>query len=127
MTAYFGLLDVGAPKAGETLLVTGAAGATGSMVCQIGLLKGLKVIAVAGSDDKCQWLEKEVGVHKALNYKSENFAEELKKVGYLDVMFDNVAGDILNLCLTRLNKGARIVLCGEFLQHCSTMCANGTW
>jgi len=87
------------------------------MVCQIGVIKGLKVIAVAGSDDKCQWLEKEIGVHKALNYKSDNFADELKKLGYLDIMFDNVGGDILNLCLTRLNKGARIVLCGAISQY----------
>jgi len=118
LTAYFGLLDIGAPKAGETLVVTGAAGATGSIVCQIGKLKGLKVIAIAGADDKCAWLEKELGVDKAINYKSENFAKELKEsVGYLDVMFDNVGGDILNLCLTILNKGARIVLCGAISQY----------
>jgi NADPH-dependent curcumin reductase CurA len=76
-------------------------------------LKGLKVIAIAGSDDKCAWLENEIGVDKALNYKSPTFAKDLEKIGYLDVMFDNVAGDILDLCLKRLNKGARIVLCGE--------------
>jgi len=117
MTAYFGLMDVGQPKAGETLVVSGAAGATGSMVCQIGKLKGLKVIAIAGSDDKCAWLENELGVDKALNYKSPTFAEDMRGVGYLDVMFDNVGGDILNLCLTRLNKGARIVLCGAISQY----------
>jgi len=117
LTAYFGLLDVGQPKAGETLVVTGAAGATGSVVCQIGKLKGLKVIAIAGSDDKCSWLEDEIGVDKALNYKSPTFAEDFKKLGYLDVMFDNVGGDILNLALTRLNKNARIVLCGAISQY----------
>jgi len=117
MTAYFGLLDVGQPKPGETLVVTGAAGATGSMVCQIGKLKGLKVIAIAGSDDKCSWLENEIGVDKALNYKSPTFTEDFKQIGYLDVMFDNVAGDILNLALTRLNKGARVVLCGAISQY----------
>ena len=83
------------------------------MVCQIGKLKGLKVIAIAGSDDKCAWLESELGVDKALNYKSPTFTEDMRKVGYLDIMFDNVGGDILNLCLTRLNKGARIILCGN--------------
>jgi len=117
MTAYFGLLDVGQPKQGETLVVSGAAGATGSMVCQIGKLKGLKVIAIAGSDDKCAWLENELGVDKALNYKSSNFAQDLRNTGYMDIMFDNVGGDILNLCLTRLNRGARIVLCGAISQY----------
>ena len=108
-----GLLDVGAPKAGEALVVTGAAGATGSIACQIGKLKGLKVIAIAGTDDKCAWLEKELGVDRAINYKSENFARELKEsLGHLDVMFDNVGGNILNLCLKILNTGARIVVCG---------------
>jgi NADPH-dependent curcumin reductase CurA len=86
------------------------------MVCQIGKLKGLKVIAIAGSDDKCTWLEQELGVDKALNYKSATFADDLRKEGYMDMMFDNVGGDILNLCLTRLNKGARIAVCGRFFQ-----------
>lgn len=85
------------------------------MVCQIGKIKGCKVIAIAGSDEKCQWLEKELGVDKALNYKSSTFADDFRKVGYLDLMFDNVGGEILNLALTRLNKGARIVLCGMVL------------
>jgi len=83
------------------------------MVCQIGKLHGLKVIAIAGSDDKCAWLENELGVDKALNYKSPTFVEDMGKTGYLDVMFDNVGGDILDFCLTRLNKGARIVLSGK--------------
>lgn len=109
------MLDVGQVKPGETLLVSGAAGATGSIVCQIGKLRGAKVIALAGADDKCQWLEKELGVDRALNYKSKDFRKEFKEaVGYLDVFFDNVGGDILNLALGRLNKNARIVVCGEF-------------
>ncbi|EJD41054.1 NAD(P)-binding protein [Auricularia subglabra TFB-10046 SS5] len=113
MTAYFGLFDVGQPKAGEKLVVTGAAGATGSLVCQLGVLKGLEVYAVAGSADKCKWLEEELGVKKALNYKDADFYEQFKThVGYFDVYFDNVGGDILSFALTRMNKFARIVVCG---------------
>jgi len=121
MTAYFGLLHVGKIKAGETLVVSGAAGATGSLVCQIGKIKGAKVIAIAGSKDKCEWLEKELGVHKALNYKSPTFVKEFKEsVGYLDVYFDNVGGEILDLCLTRLNKNARIAICGAISAYNSS-------
>jgi len=113
MTAYFGLFDIGQIKAGETLVVSGAAGSVGSLVCQLGKIQGAKVIAIAGSDDKCEWLEKDLGVDKALNYKSATFQADFKSsVGYLDVYFDNVGGEILDLCLSRLNKGARIPLCG---------------
>ncbi|KAG8917893.1 hypothetical protein FRC00_013091 [Tulasnella sp. 408] len=90
LTAYFGLLDVGQLKSGDTCVVSGAAGAVGSVVCQIAKLKGAKVIAIAGSDDKCKWLETDLGVDKALNYKSPSFRDDFKKnVGYLDVYFDN--------------------------------------
>ena len=107
------MLEVGKVKAGETLVVTGAAGATGSLVCQIGKLQGAKVIAIAGTEEKCEWLEQDLGVDLALNYKSKSFFQDFKKkVGYLDCMFDNVGGDMLNFMLTRLNKDARIVLCG---------------
>lgn len=110
---FQGLFDVGKIKAGETLLVSGAAGAVGSLVCQLGKLAGARVVALAGSADKCAWLKNEIGVDAALNYKSPTFFKEFKDaVGYLDVFFDNVGGDILNLALTRLKKGARIVLCG---------------
>ena len=109
-----GLTEIGRVKAGETLVVSGAAGATGSVVCQVGKKMGAKVIALAGSPEKCEWLEKELGVDKALNYKSANFRQEfIDAVGYLDVYFDNVGGEILDLCLSRLNKFARIVLCGK--------------
>ncbi|KAJ4472719.1 hypothetical protein C8R41DRAFT_849556 [Lentinula lateritia] len=111
-TAYFGLKDIGQVKAGETLVVSGAAGAVGSMVCQLGLRAGAKVYGIAGSQDKCEWLEKEIGVTKAINYKSPSFREDFKTIGYLDVYFDNVGGDILDMCLSRLNRNARIVLCG---------------
>ncbi|KAI0661771.1 alcohol dehydrogenase [Cubamyces menziesii] len=118
LTAYFGLLDVGQIKPGETLVVSGAAGATGSVVCQIGKKKGAKVYAIAGSQDKCDWLEKELGVDKAFNYKSPTFFDDFRKtVGYLDVYFDNVGGDILNYMLTRLKPKARIVLCGAISDY----------
>ncbi|KAJ3915900.1 hypothetical protein F5877DRAFT_92038 [Lentinula edodes] len=112
LTAYFGLKDIGQVKAGETLVVSGAAGAVGSMVCQLGLRAGAKVYGIAGSQDKCEWLEKEIGVTKAINYKSPSFRKDFKNIGYLDVYFDNVGGDILDMCLSRLNRNARIVLCG---------------
>jgi hypothetical protein len=117
MTAYFGLQDIGKLKSGETLVVSGAAGSVGSLACQLGKKAGAKVIAIAGSDEKCAWLEKELGVDKALNYKSETFYQDWKSLGYLDVYFDNVGGSILDFALTRLNKGARIVLCGAISEY----------
>ncbi|RDB26209.1 putative NADP-dependent oxidoreductase YfmJ [Hypsizygus marmoreus] len=92
LTAYFGLKDIGKLKAGETLVVSGAAGAVGSIACQLGKRIGAKVYGIAGSDDKCEWLVKEVGIDGAFNYKSPTFREDFKKLGYLDVFFDNVGG-----------------------------------
>ncbi|KAH7908459.1 hypothetical protein BJ138DRAFT_1181744 [Hygrophoropsis aurantiaca] len=113
MTAFFGLHDVGQLKFGETLVVSGAAGAVGSLVCQLGKKIGARVIAIAGSQEKCTWLEDELNVDKALNYKSPAFQNEFKEaVGYLDVFFDNVGGDILDMALSRLKQNARVVLCG---------------
>ncbi len=112
-----GLLDVAKIKAGETLVVSGAAGHVGSLVCQIGKIYGAKVIGIAGTDDKCRWLRDELKIDAALNYKSPSFREEFKKtVGLegLDVFFDNVGGEILDLAMARLKQGARITLCGEF-------------
>ncbi|KZP31738.1 NAD(P)-binding protein [Athelia psychrophila] len=117
LTAYFGLNDIGRAKKGETLVVSGAAGAVGSVVCQLGKRLGCTVIAIAGSPDKCEWLEKDLGVDKALNYKSPTFHEDWAALGYLDVFFDNVGGDILDFALTRLNRDARIVLCGCISQY----------
>ena len=108
------MLDVGQLKAGETLVVSGAAGHVGSLACQIGKLYGAKVIGIAGTEEKCRWLTEDLKIDAALNYKSPAFREEFKKVvGYLDVFFDNVGGEILDLALTRLKSGARIALCGE--------------
>lgn len=134
------MLDVANIKAGETVVVTGAAGAVGTVVrapflpfllpliftctdiilgsflqaCQIAKLKGCRVIAIAGGQEKCDFLVKELGVDAALDYKSPTFAKDFKStVGYLDVCFENVGGAILDLVLTRLKKGARIALCGS--------------
>jgi NADPH-dependent curcumin reductase CurA len=99
--------------------VSGAAGAVGSLACQLGKKAGARVIAIAGSDEKCSWLENELGVDRALNYKSPTFKDDVKEVvGYLDVFFDNVGGDMLDFMLTRLNKNARIILCGKLsIEH----------
>jgi len=113
LTAYFGLLRVGNIKPGETLVVSGAAGATGSTVCQFGKLLGAKVIGIAGAADKCKWLVDDLGIDKAYNYKEKGWKDAFKKeVKTLDVFFDNVGGDTLDFFLTRLNQNARIVLCG---------------
>ncbi|KAI0001437.1 alcohol dehydrogenase [Russula compacta] len=118
ITAYFGLLDVAQIKAGETLVVSGAAGHVGSLVCQIGKLCGAKVIGIAGTDEKCRWLREELKIDAAINYRSPTFHDEFKDtVGYLDVFFDNVGGEILDFALTRLKKKARIALCGAISEY----------
>lgn len=115
-TAYWGINDVGQIKPGETVVVSGAAGAVGSTVCQIAKLRGCNVVGIAGGKDKCEWLEKDLGI-KAIDYKAPTFHEEFKKVGYLDVYFDNVGGDMLDFALTRLKQHARIVLCGAISDY----------
>lgn len=96
---FQGLFDVGKLKSGETLVVSGAAGAVGTVVCQLGKIKGARVVALAGSEDKVAWLENELGVDKALNYKSPTFTADFKEhVGYLDVYFDNGASRSVATC-----------------------------
>jgi NADPH-dependent curcumin reductase CurA len=117
LTAYFGLLDVGKVKAGDFVVVSGAAGATGSVVCQIAKLKGATVLGIAGSDDKVQWL-KELGCDDALNYKDANFKADFreKTKNFIDVFFDNVGGEVLELALARAKAHSRFVMCGgEYL------------
>ncbi|KAJ6561606.1 alcohol dehydrogenase [Mycena capillaripes] len=111
LTAYFGLRDICNLKPGDKLVVSGAAGSVGTFACQLGKRAGATVYAIAGAQDKCEWLEKDLGVDKAFNYKSPTFIKDFQEVGYIDAFFDNVGGDILDLVLTRLNKGARIALC----------------
>lgn len=119
MTAYFALLDVGAPKAGETVVLSGAAGAVGSVAGQIARIKGCRVVGIAGGADKCRFLVDELGFDAAIDYKAENVAEALKREcpKGVDVYFDNVGGDILDAVLTRLAPRARIVICGAISQY----------
>jgi NADPH-dependent curcumin reductase len=113
-TAYFGLLEIGQPKAGETIVVSAAAGAVGSLVGQIGKIKGCRVVGIAGSDDKCAWLTGELGFDGAINRRTEDLRGRLKELcpDGVDVYFDNVGGDILDTVLTRMNLHGRIALCG---------------
>ena len=114
LTAYFGLLDVGKPQAGETLVVSGAAGAVGSIVGQIGKIVGCRVVGIAGSDAKCSWLTDELGFDAAINYKTERVARKLHKhcPDGIDVIFENVGGEILDAELMWINNFARVVICG---------------
>jgi NADPH-dependent curcumin reductase CurA len=119
LTAYFGLLDVGRIQAGDTVVVSGAAGAVGSVAGQIAKLKGCRVIGIAGGQDKCRTLLDEFGFDAAIDYKSENLRTALREhaPGGVDVYFDNVGGDVLDAVLTRLARGARIIICGAVSQY----------
>jgi NADPH-dependent curcumin reductase CurA len=122
MTAYFGLLEVGRAREGDTVVVSGAAGAVGSVVGQIAKIKGCRVIGIAGGEEKCRWLVDELGFDAAIDYKSENIAAALRQHApdRVDVYFDNVGGDVLDAVLTRINRGARIVICGAISQYNAT-------
>ncbi|WP_339516770.1 NADP-dependent oxidoreductase [Pseudomonas sp. RL_15y_Pfl2_60] len=119
MTAYFALLDVGAPKSGETVVISGAAGAVGSIVGQIAKIKGCRVVGIAGGEKKCKLLVDELGFDGAIDYKNEDLAAGLKREcpKGIDVFFDNVGGDILDTALTRIAPKARIVICGAISQY----------
>ncbi|WP_226037855.1 NADP-dependent oxidoreductase [Aquibacillus saliphilus] len=119
LTAYFGLLDIGKPQVGETVVVSGAAGAVGSIVGQIAKIKGAKAVGIAGSDQKVDYLIKELGFDAAVNYKKESFQEDLKKAlpDGVDVYFDNVGGDVSDAVIQQLNNQARISLCGSISSY----------
>ena len=119
LTAYFGLLQIGKPRAGETLVVSAAAGAVGSLVGQIGKLKGCRVVGITGSEEKCRWITDDLGFNHAINYKEEPVVEKLQEccVEGIDVYFDNVGGEILDAVLGRINKHARLVICGLISQY----------
>ncbi len=119
MTAYFGILKVGKIKENEIVLVSGAAGAVGSIVGQIAKIKGCRVIGIAGGKDKCDYLINELGFDAAIDYKSEDVVQSIKEhcPKGVDVFFDNVGGEILNAALTRLKMHARIVICGAISQY----------
>jgi len=114
LTAYFGLNDIGQPQEGDTVLVSTAGGAVGSVVGQLAKLKGCRVVGIAGSDEKCQWITDDLGFDAAINYKTENLGEAIRTAcpDRIDVYFDNVGGDQLNSALSWLNIGARVVICG---------------
>ena len=114
MTAYFGLLDITNPKPGETLVVSAAAGAVGSIVCQIGKIKGCKVIGITGSDEKGKWLTEDLKIDGFINYKTENLRSRLKELcpEGIDIYFENVGGQITEAVLNRMNIKGRISLCG---------------
>jgi NADPH-dependent curcumin reductase CurA len=122
MTAYFGLLDIGQPKPGETVVVSGAAGAVGMVAGQIARIKGCRVVGIAGGPEKCNYITKELNFDAAIDYKSEDVRKALEKhcPKGLDVYFDNVGGDILDAVLKQLGRGARIVICGAISQYNNT-------
>src|SRR5580704_3504272 len=122
MTAYFGLLDVGQPKPGETVVVSGAAGAVGMVVGQIAKIKGCNVVGIAGGAEKCNYVVKELGFDAAIDYKSEDVRKSLRQhcPHGINVYFDNVGGAILDAALTQLARGARVVICGAISQYCNT-------
>lgn len=122
LTAYFGLLDVGKPQAGETIVVSAAAGAVGSVVGQIGKIMGCRVVGIAGGPDQCAWITDELGFDAAIDYKNEDVGKRLKETcpEGIDVYFDNVGGAILDAALARLRRGARVVVCGAISQYNAT-------
>ncbi len=136
MTGYFGLMDVGQPKAGETVVVSGAAGAVGQTVGQLAKVKGCRVVGIAGGPAKCEWVVKELGFDACIDYKApapagverwDPVKEGLKQhcPQGVDIYFDNVGGEILDTVLTRINRKARIIICGAISQYNTTTAVAG--
>jgi hypothetical protein len=127
MTAYFGLLDVGQPKPGDTVVVSGAAGAVGTVVGQIAKIKGCRAVGIAGGQSKCDYLVKELGFDEAIDYKGSDLKQRLREAcpKGVNVYFDNVGGDILDTLLTRMAMHGRIVICGAISQYNSTTGVKG--
>jgi NADPH-dependent curcumin reductase CurA len=122
MTGYFGLMDVGKPQPGETVVVSGAAGAVGQTVGQLAKIKGCRAVGIAGGPAKCEWVVKELGFDACIDYKAGPVKEGLKAhcPKGVDIYFDNVGGEILDAVLTRLNRHARIIICGAISQYNNT-------
>ncbi|SDO71389.1 NADP-dependent oxidoreductase [Desulforhopalus singaporensis] len=114
LTAYLGLMEIARPKAGETLVVSGAAGSVGSLAGQIGKAEGLRVIGIAGSDEKCEWLEQELGFDKAINYKTADLEAEISAAAPhgVDVYFENTGGPVQQVVFNHMNRFGRIAVCG---------------
>jgi NADPH-dependent curcumin reductase len=127
LTAYFGLLDVAKVKEGETVVVSGAAGAVGNVVGQIAKIKGARAVGIAGGAEKCSWLVDELGFDAAIDYKSDDVRKGLREHAPkgIDVYFDNVGGELLDIALTRLARSARIVICGAVSQYNATEAVRG--
>ena len=125
MTAYFGLLEVGHPQAGQTVVVSGAAGAVGQTVGQIARIMGCRTVGIAGGEEKCRFVVEQLGFDACIDYKAGSVREGLKlhAPDGVDVYFDNVGGEILDTVLTRINRGARIVICGATLDTATTFFA----
>ncbi|WP_255397723.1 NADP-dependent oxidoreductase [Mycobacterium sp. 852002-51163_SCH5372311] len=122
LTAYFGLLDVGRPQRGQTVVVSGAAGSVGSIAGQIARISGCRAVGIAGGEAKCRWLVDELGFDAAVDYKAGDLRRQLKThaPNGIDVFFDNVGGEALEAALSRLARGARVVLCGAVSQYNAT-------
>ena len=127
MTGYFGLMDVGQPKEGETVVVSGAAGAVGQTVGQLAKIKGCRAVGIAGGPEKCAWVVKELGFDACIDYKAGNVKDGLKQhcPQGVDIYFDNVGGEILDTVLTRINRKARIIICGAISQYNNTTPVKG--
>jgi hypothetical protein len=127
LTAYFGLLEIGKPKTGETVVVSAAAGSVGSIVGQIAKIKGCHVVGIAGGKDKCHWLTSELGFDAAVDYKDGATFKALRAAAPngIDVYFDNVGGDILEACLFQMNNRGRIACCGAVSQYDGDPSAHG--
>ena len=127
MTGYFGLMEVGQPRAGETVVVSGAAGAVGQTVGQLAKIKGCRAVGIAGGPDKCRWVVEELGFDACIDYKSGSVRDGLKQhcPDGVDIYFDNVGGEILDTVLTRINRKARIVICGAISQYNNTTPVQG--
>ena len=127
MTGFFGLTEVGMPKAGETVVVSGAAGAVGQTVGQIAKLKGCRVVGIAGGPAKCEWVVKELGFDACIDYKNSDVRKGLKEhcPNGVDIYFDNVGGDILDMVLAKITRGARIIICGAISQYNNTTPVKG--
>jgi NADPH-dependent curcumin reductase CurA len=119
LTAYVGMLEVGEIRPGETVVVSAAAGATGSVAAQIAKRHGCRVIGIAGTDEKCRWLVDELGLDGAINHRDDDVPARLKELcpKRIDVYFDNVGGPVLDMVLARIANGARVVLCGAISSY----------
>jgi NADPH-dependent curcumin reductase CurA len=127
LTAYFGLLDIGRPEPGQTVVVSGAAGSVGSIAGQIARIRGCRAVGIAGGPDKCRWLVDELGFDAAVDYKAGDLRSQLKEAApdRVDVFFDNVGGEVLDQVLLRLARGARVVISGSISQYNATEAPRG--